>query len=82
MSKRVNRNEIENGNRDGNGFPDLVWVLPFVMVGAMFGSLAGAGLGLEMGYQTPFTQAVIGAIVGMLIVAVAGWWLAHGVRPH
>ena len=80
MSKRVDRNEIEDGNQDWNGFPDFVWVLPFVMVGAMFGSLAGAGLGVEMGYQSPFVAAAIGAIFGMLVVAAAGWWISHGAR--
>ncbi|UCG25381.1 MAG: hypothetical protein JSW55_05120 [Chloroflexota bacterium] len=80
MSKGVNGNRIENGNQDWNEFPDFVWVLPFVMVGAMFGSLAGAGLGVEMGYQTPFAPAVIGAILGMLVVTLAGWWLSHGAR--
>lgn len=82
MSKRGNRNKTEDDNLNEIRFPDVVWILPFVMVGAMFGSLAGAGLGLEMLHQTPFVPAVIGAILGMLIVGVAGWWLSQIAGPH
>jgi hypothetical protein len=82
LGNRGNRNKKEDGNLNEIRFPDIVWILPFVMVGAMFGSLAGAGLGLQMWHQTPFVPAVIGAILGMLVVGVAGWSLSQIAGPH
>ncbi len=79
MSKNITGNDIENGRQDGYGFPDVAWILPFMMIGAMFGSLAGVGLGHELGQSTPFGLALIGIIVGMLIVGAAGLLIKRSV---
>ena len=78
MSRGVNRNEIESGSLDENGFPDIVWILPFMMMGAMFGSLVGVGIGRALGQPTPFELALIGIIVGMLFVGAAGLLVSNG----
>ncbi len=72
VSKNITGNDLENGRQDGNSIPDIVWILPFMMIGAMFGSLAGVGFGYELGQPTPFGLALIGIIVGMLIVGATG----------
>lgn len=72
LSKKANRNQIVSGDRDGNQFPEVVWILPFMMLGAMFGSLVGAGIGRELGQLTPFGPALIGLVVGFLVVGAVG----------
>ena len=86
MSERVNSNEIgngneiENGNQDANRFPDTVWILPLMILGAMFGSLVGAGISHALGQPTPFGLALIGIIVGMFFVAAVGLLVIRNVQ--
>ncbi len=81
VSKKIAGNRKEKSNQGGNDFPEIAWILPFMMLGAMFGSLAGAGLSLGFGYQMPFGPAVIGAIFGLLSVGVIGWLLLKVAKP-
>lgn len=66
-----------NGKQDGNGFADMAWILPFMMLGAMFGSLIAARISLRVMDQAPFGLAVIGAVGGMIIVGLLGWLLMN-----
>ena len=73
MHKRLSsNNELNDGNQNGDGTRDAVWILPFMIIGAMFGSLVGARIGHALGQPTPLGPALIGVVVGILLVAAIG----------